>query len=423
MPNRIVKAAMTECMATSLNHPSAELISLYAHWGQTGCGALLTGNVMVDSRYMENPRNVAIELGDDGLGSEYLKRWSAAGKAGGSLMIMQVSHAGRQCPVSVNAHPIAPSAVSFASVIPGVFRAPREMTENEISEVVSRFAHVARTAKETGFDGVQVHSAHGYLISSFLSPRTNRRTDRWGGSLENRMRLLVEVVKAVRVAVGPRFAVWVKVNTSDFQKDGFSEADCLATLHALAGLGVDLVELSGGSYEFAAMMQSDKSALAKEGVRQSTLDREAFFIDFARTARKGLAGKTLPLMLTGGLRSRGAMEQCLGIVDVVGLARPLCWDLSFVRGVLAGTVDSVTPPSLAIGIKDLDAGLENLWHQRQMARIARGLKPDYSVGRLWCLTGMTVRSYILDPRKNPIRAAVWAVALAGMLFLVLEHLL
>ncbi|UPT62015.1 MAG: hypothetical protein M0D54_16765 [Hyphomonadaceae bacterium JAD_PAG50586_4] len=199
------------------------------------------------------------------------------------------------------------------------------MTDAEIADVIAGFARAARVCKETGFTGVQVHAAHGYLISQFLSPRSNQRTDQWGGALENRARLLLEVVKAARASVGAEFPVSVKLNSADFQRGGFAFEDSLQVAKWLEQAGVDLIEISGGTYEQPKLLGIEglEPPEAQRHVAASTIAREAYFVDFAKAMKAALS---TPIMVTGGLRTRAAMAEALesGAADIIGLGRPLC---------------------------------------------------------------------------------------------------
>jgi 2,4-dienoyl-CoA reductase-like NADH-dependent reductase (Old Yellow Enzyme family) len=324
LKNRLCKAALTEGIADPLNRANPRLSNLYSRWGAGGSGLLITGNVQVDRRYLERPGNMAVD-GNGGL--DALADLARAGSAGGAQVWMQINHPGRQTPIYLNPHPVAPSAVPLAfDDFNGIrFGAPRALTGAEVEDIVRRFAHVAAAARACGFTGVQVHAAHGYLLSEFLSPLANQRTDRWGGPLENRARLLLEVVRAVRAVVGPALAVSVKLNSSDFQKGGFSHEDCLRVVGWLDEAGVDLLELSGGNYEQPSMggAESDTDVLP---VKASTRAREAYFLAYAESVRRAV--RNTPLMVTGGFRSRAAMDAALaeGAADVIGLGRPLCSD-------------------------------------------------------------------------------------------------
>lgn len=336
IPNRLAKGAMTEGLATPAGVPTPELARLYRVWSEGGAGMLLTGNVMIDRDHLERPGNVIVDRAPDAAMMAALKAWAEAGTANGNHLWMQISHSGRQTQKAVNAAPKAPSAVTVG--LPGGrFGEPVPLTGDEIAALPGRFALVAAAAKDAGFTGVQIHGAHGYLLSSFLSSRTNRREDGWGGSLENRARLLLDVVRAVRAAVGPGFPVSVKLNSADFQRGGFAFEDSVAVARMLEAAGVDLLEISGGSYEQPAMMDTPGlEAADAPKVAASTTAREAYFVDFAKAMKAEL--KAMPLMVTGGFRTRGAMEHALatGAADLIGIGRPLCAAPDGCRDLLAG---------------------------------------------------------------------------------------
>jgi 2,4-dienoyl-CoA reductase-like NADH-dependent reductase (Old Yellow Enzyme family) len=352
--NRIAKAAMTEGLGDAQGRPTDRHVNLYRAWAQSGAGLLLTGNVMIDADHLERPGNVVIARDADEDMRSRLTAWSKAGTANGTQLWMQISHPGRQTPALVNPHPKAPSAVALG--LPGKqFGTPVAMTAQEVEAVVAGFVRVARVARDTGFTGVQIHAAHGYLISQFLSPRANRRTDEWGGSLENRARLLLEIVNRTRAAVGPAFPISVKLNSADFQKGGFAFEDSLAVARWLQGAGIDLIEVSGGTYEQPKMMDLDgleppetpkvavipelrepePSNVRRASVSSGTAAREAYFVDFAKAMRAELG---IPVMLTGGIRSRRAIDHALAndAADIVGLARPMCVDTDAPRRLTDG---------------------------------------------------------------------------------------
>lgn len=323
IPNRLAKAAMTEGLATAQGVPTPALERLYGLWSDGGSGLLLSGNIIVDGAHLERPGNVVIEREPDAAMREALARWARAATRNGNHFWAQISHAGRQTQKLVNPHPKAPSAVKLG--LPGgQFGDPVALTIAEIEDIVRRFAICAAAVKEAGFTGVQVHAAHGYLLSEFLSPRSNLRTDRYGGELANRARALLEVVAAVRACVGPAFPVAVKLNSADFQKGGFAFEDSLQVAAWLEATGVDLIEISGGTYEQPRLLGIEGMEEAQEQhVARSTLMREAYFVDFALAMQ---AKVSIPLMVTGGFRQRLAMEQAIeaGGADLIGLGRPLC---------------------------------------------------------------------------------------------------
>jgi len=340
LKNRISKAAMTEGLADEHNRATARHATLYRRWAEGGAGMLLTGNVMVDRRYLERPGNVVI----DGPQSEEqlaaLRAWASAARGAGADIWMQISHAGRQSPKIVATEPVAPSAVEIG--LPGgTFAKPRALLPEEIADVIDRFVHTASVAKQTGFTGVQIHAAHGYLLSEFLNPLVNQRTDEWGGSLENRARLLLRVIEAVRANVGSGYPISVKLNSSDFQKGGFGPEDSLKVAAWLNDAGVDLLEISGGSYEQPAMMDIEgMEQRYEEEKRASTRAREAYFMTYAEEIRKVAK---MPLMVTGGFRSRTGMEEALssGACDICGIARPLCVDPDAPNKLISGKVEAV----------------------------------------------------------------------------------
>jgi 2,4-dienoyl-CoA reductase-like NADH-dependent reductase (Old Yellow Enzyme family) len=311
LPNRIGKAAMEEGLAGHAQLPDDRLVSLYRRWGAGGAGLLITGNVMVHKEAMTGPRGIVL---DRDAPLESFERWAAAGKAGGAVMWMQISHPGRQVRANMPGVVWGPSAVAMdLGKHSKRFHTPKAMTPEQIEATVDRFVVAAVRAEAAGFDGVEIHGAHGYLLSQFLSPLANQRTDEWGGSLENRARMLLDVVAAVRASVSPAFAVAVKLNSADFQRGGFDADDARRVIAMLEPLGVDLVELSGGSYESPAM--SGRPADAR------TLAREAYFLDLATELA---VTSQLPLMLTGGISRRDTAEQVIaGGIDVVGMATAL----------------------------------------------------------------------------------------------------
>ena len=338
LPNRIAKAAMTEGLASPAGVPTPQLEKLYGLWSDGGAGLLLSGNIIIDGAHLERPGNVVIEREPDAVMHEALSRWAQAATRNGNHCWAQISHAGRQTQKNVNPHPKAPSAVKVG--LPGdQFGQPVAITVPEIEDLVHRFGVCAAAVKAAGFTGVQVHAAHGYLLSQFLSPRSNLRTDQYGGALANRARALLDVVKTVRAAVGPDFPVAVKLNSADFQKGGFAFADSVQVAQWLAAAGIDLLEISGGTYEQPKLLGVE--GLEEEEPQQvahSTLMREAYFVDFALAMRDKVS---IPLMVTGGFRRRAAMEQAItaGGADLIGLGRPLCVVTDAPAQLLAGQME------------------------------------------------------------------------------------
>lgn len=362
LKNRIGKAPLTEGLADPMNRATERHVRLYGKWAEGGAGVVVTGNVQIDRRYLERPGNVVI---DDNGGMDALRAYAKAGTANGTELWMQISHPGRQTPRRVCDHPVAPSAVPLA-LPASAFAPPRAMTAEEVAEVPRRFAHTASVAREAGFTGVQVHAAHGYLLSQFLTPLVNRREDRWGGALAARAALLLEVVRAIRAATAPGFCISVKLNSSDFQQGGFSNEECLQVVKWLGEASVDLIEVSGGNYEKPAMMGG--------GARESTVRREAYFLEYAQLIKRAA---TVPVMLTGGFRSKAAMEAALqdGTCDVIGLGRPMCVETDLPNRLLSGASDGA--PAYEDAIAPAKGALG--WFCLQLIRHGDGQIPDTAV--------------------------------------------
>ena len=286
LKNRFAKSAMSEALGTIDNHVTPALERLYGRWAQGGTGLLITGNIMVDRNHTGEPRNVVLE---DKRDMTLLKRWADAGQSQGNDIWVQLNHPGKQIPrMLASGDTLAPSAVPFGKELKSAFKTPRALNEDEIFDIIRRFATSAALAKEAGFTGVQIHGAHGYLVSQFLSGHHNRRNDKWGGSLENRMRFPLEIYRAIRDAVGPDYPVSIKLNSADFQRGGFTEEESMTVAETLAAEGLDLLEISGGNYENPAMAGA-------RGVRESTVKREAYFLDYAQAIRQRVS---IPLMVT-----------------------------------------------------------------------------------------------------------------------------
>jgi 2,4-dienoyl-CoA reductase-like NADH-dependent reductase (Old Yellow Enzyme family) len=389
LSNRIAKAAMTEGLGDADDRATPQHETLYRRWSRGGSGLLLTGNVMVDRRYLERPGNVVID-GNGGL--DQLRAWARAGTEKGNHLWMQICHPGRQATRMSTRQPLSPSDVQLE--LAGMFARPRPMTVDDIRDAIARYARVAGVAKETGFTGVQVHGAHGYLISQFLSPVTNQRTDEWGGSLENRARFLLEAVRAVRREVGTDYPVGVKLNSADFQKGGFTLEECVQVAGWLGDEGIDLLEISGGTYEQPRLLGHEGRVEAVEPLRRETTKRrEAYFLEYAGAIRESAR---VPLMVTGGFRTRAAMLAALeaGETHVIGLARPLCVYPELPTGLVEGSVESTEswengmrlgpgrllgPTSPIFLFKFFNVQGEVAWFYRQIVRLSRGLEPDTSL--------------------------------------------
>ena len=387
LSNRIAKAAMSEGLADANNHSTPRLERLYQRWACSGAGLLLSGNLQVDCLHLERPSNVVI----DGRGQAELARLAEAGKGEGVQFWAQISHTGRQVDSHINGAPLSSSAVDIDVIRDAgfSFATPKPMTEAEIQYAIAQFAYGARQVKKAGFDGVSLHAAHGYLISQFLSPLSNRRTDYWGGSLENRSRFLLEVIAAVRRGVGPKFPIGIKLNASDFQKGGFTNAECVELVKILNDSGLDLLELSGGSLEQPKVVGVALKEEGEDGTRASTAAREAYFVAFAGAVRKIAK---MPVMVTGGFRTVAGMVEALenGELDIVGLGRPLIADPECPRRLLAGEIARLPSPEDGLHLLHILG-----WYNIQLVRLGEGQDPDLS------LTGESaVEQFIQIESKN-----------------------
>ncbi len=389
--NRVCKAAMTERIAKGDNLAHEGHINLYDTWAGGDIGILLTGNVQVDRRCIEGPANVVIDKSNYQLQMETLKKWAEAGTKNDTQLWMQISHAGRQTPGEINPSPQAPSDIGLK--IPGrKFGIPKPMTEEEILELIERFVFTATIARETGFTGVQFHSAHGYLLSEFLSPDINTRTDAWGGSLENRTRIHLEIIKRCRAAVGNDFPISVKLNSADFQKGGFSAEESIEVAQIFENAGVDLIEISGGTYEQPKLIGVDNISINPERSeirKDSTIAREAYFLDYAARIRDTVK---MPLMVTGGFRTKQGMENALAseICQIVGVGRPLCADPHCIKKLFTGEIEKLPnfEKTLSLGpwifspnspftlIQAINAFGAMAWFYQQIKEMSKGRMPD-----------------------------------------------
>lgn len=376
--NRLAKSAMSEGFGTWDNRVTPGLVRLYERWADGGTGLCITGNVMIDRRALGEPGNVVVE---DERDIELLTAWAKGGTRNGTQLWMQINHPGKQVMRTLVSDPVAPSAIPFGKDMQAFFATPRALTEAEIEDIIQRFGRTAAIAKKAGFSGVQIHGAHGYLVSQFLSGHHNQRTDRWGGNPENRRRFVLEVFREMRANCGKNFPIGIKLNSADFQKGGFTEEESLDVIRALSEAGIDHIEISGGTYE-APIMAGAKNAFVKDSTRK----REAYFIEFAEKAR---AAVKTPLMVTGGFRSSAGMADAItgGAVDFVGIARSLAIEPDLPNRLLAGKEARHEVKTISTGIPMVDkmAMMEVMWYSRQLHRMAKGKKPRPNESGLWSL--------------------------------------
>ncbi len=370
IPNRIVKSAMSENNADAGGKPSHRIIKLYETWGKGGAGILISGNVMVDSKALGEEHNVVIE--DEKYLPE-LTSWATECQKNGSHLWMQINHPGRQAP-KFNKEVVSPSNV-LLPIMKGMFKEPRPLEEAEIWDLIERFGTTALLAKKAGFKGVQIHGAHGYLVSQFLSTRTNLREDKWGGSLENRARFAIEIYRNMRKKTGANYPIGIKINSADFQRGAFTEEESLEVIKMLTEEGMDMIEVSGGTYEKAAMMGRQ--------LKKSTQEREAYFADFIVKARKVTKA---PLLLTGGFRTLSVMAKAIENkeVDFVGIARPFAVNPFLAKELIEGKITTIRGGAVDTGIGFIDrmGFMDTTWHAENMKIMGKGKMPNPTLSPL-----------------------------------------
>ncbi|WP_281648819.1 NADH:flavin oxidoreductase/NADH oxidase family protein [Parendozoicomonas sp. Alg238-R29] len=365
--NRFFKSAMSEQLGDDNHNPRMGLATVYKRWADGGIGLNVSGNIMIDRSALGEPKNVVLDEKSD---LEAFRRWTSAATTGGAHFWAQLNHPGKQIPALLSKEPVAPSAIALGHGLEKAFNKPRALTEKEILGIIRRFATAAKLAKESGFTGVQIHGAHGYLVSQFNSARHNQRTDQWGGTMENRMRFVLEVYKAIREQVGDDFPVGIKLNSADFMKGGFTEEESMQVVKALAEAGIDLIEISGGTYENPSMMGSQK------GVKESTRRREAYFLAYAEQVRQLV---DTPLVVTGGFRSSEGMQEALdsGATDMIGLARPLAFEPDMPNKAMNNADYTIELKEPSTGFKGIDQMfvLGLVWYEQQIHLMAEGKSP------------------------------------------------
>ena len=401
--NRICKAAMEENMADAGQIPGQALVNLYEAWSNSaaetdaGPGIILTGNVMVDPTAMTGPGGVVLEARtlDDPALREKFEDWAKAGKTGGSKFVMQISHPGRQVYANMGVETVSASAtkVTLSGMADKMFAPARALTEDEIRGLIRRFAETALSAQAAGFDGVQIHGAHGYLVAQFLSPLTNFREDAWGGPLENRARFLLEIIRAIRDRVNADFIVGVKLNSADFQRGGFDIEDSERVVDWLNGEAIDFVEISGGSYESSAMMGNSEDGR----IESSTEKRELFFFDFAKRISETAK---MPLMVTGGVTKRDTAENALGEagVDMVGIARAFAYNPKLVSDWKADKSRHIKIARAEWKDKAIASLAGMAMTKQQLYRLGDGLPLKSKQNALFALLGQQIKTGKLTKR-------------------------
>ncbi len=372
LKNRIIKSAMSDSLGDGTGHPTPEQSRLYQRWANGGAAASIIGEVQYTSQFAEKPGNLVLNANAN---LAPFRELAENGSENGSLLWLQLGHAGALS-YQPTSKPKGPSALD----LPGL--RCDALTTDEIQQIPTEFARIALLAKNAGFGGVQIHAAHGFLLSQFLSPLFNKRDDEYGGSIANRMKLLLEAITATRNAVGPDFPIAVKLNSSDQLEGGLSEHESLQVVSALDQSSIDLLDISGGTYFPGAKNASDSAGSGP------------YFLSFAKRAR---ALTTKPLMLTGGFKTRAQAEYALdsGVVDVVGLARVLALDPSLPNQWMADRSPEPTFPRFT----HTPEGGVTAWYTMRLTQIASDTE-NADVGDL----DISIAEY---EKRDKARTEIW----------------
>ncbi len=305
--NRFVRSATYEAMAGLDGVVQDQLVSYMAELARGGVGLIISGHshVVKEGQALDRQMGIYADALIDGL-----QRVTAAVHENGGLIAVQLAHAGQRGVGKDEYNALGPS-----DLIHDGMKKAAAMTEDDIKRTVKAFGDAAERAVRSGFDAVQIHAAHGYLLSQFLAPCSNRRSDTYGGRVENRARLLIEVYQEVRARVGTAYPVLIKINSEDFIEDGFTVKDMITVVKMLEKLGLDGVEMSGGTFA------SGKFIPSRIGTSTS-VEKEIYYKDAARSFKKEIG---LPLILVGGFLTYASAEDVVnsGLADYVALSRPL----------------------------------------------------------------------------------------------------
>ena len=321
LKNRFVRSATAEGMTTFDGYPTRALKDLYCKLAEGEVGLIITCGACIEA-WKNYPETLGLMSPPVIYDDRYIDAWRTVVSAvheRGAKIAMQIGHLGRQdIPELRGSTPVAPSAVPIGNnrVV------PREITVHEIAEVVEKFAQACRRVKETGFDAVQFHGAHGNLINNFMSPFTNQRTDAYGGSLENRARFVVEIVQRARQLVGPAYPLMIKMNFNDFVEGGLQEDDAFHMAEIIVKAGIDCIEVSGGT------LSESMNHIAVKGI--NTEAKESYFGTYAKGLKEHVS---IPVILVGGHRTFGVTESLVGegVADFVSMSRPLIREPQLIR--------------------------------------------------------------------------------------------
>lgn len=378
LKHRLAKSAMSDSLANGQGDPTAAQIRLYERWAQGGIALSIIGEVQIDSRFPEKPGNLVLSQDSN---DQALKALTSKASIDGAHLWPQLGHAGALSHPPIS-QPKGPSALDI-----GDFHC-QGMSIDEVQQLPDLFAKAAAHAKAVGFSGVQIHAAHGFLLNQFLSPLFNRRTDGYGGSVEARCRIILDVINKVRRAVGSAFPIGIKINATDKLEGGLTQDEALEVVHLLDGTSVDLIDISGGTYFPGAKATSDASG------------KGPYFLDFARRAR---AKTTTPLMLTGGFKSRKQAADAVasGVIDVVGLGRAMVLDPCLAKTWLSGGGRNLDFPRF----ESAPRGGITAWYTMRLTALAEDQEDAFPMDLL-----SAIRDY---EDRDAVRCEMWQQKFGG----------
>ena len=362
---------MSDSLGDGAGNPTEQQIELYRRWSAGGAALCLIGEVQVDHRFPEKPGNLVLGPRSN---ESLLRRLASIGAADDAHVWPQLGHAGALAHSPI-AHPAGPSELDLEELQCAA------LSGTEVAALPAAYARAAIHAQSVGFSGVQIHAGHGFLLSQFLSPLFNQRTDRYGGSIEARCQLLVDIVQAVRGAVGPGMAVAVKINSSDQLEGGLTEQDALSAIEIISREALDLIDISGGTYFPGAPASSDRRTSGP------------YFVDFARRTK---AVTDIPVMVTGGFATRKQAADAIssGSADVVGLARSMVLEPGLATAWLTAAVGDPEFPRFA----PPPPGGVTAWYTMRLDAVSTGTDHEFDMTPAQALDAYDAR----DARRERI---------------------
>lgn len=352
LKNRLMKSAMSDSLGDGQGNPTDLQARLYERWAEGGIALSIIGEVQIDPRFPEKPGNLVL---DENANLYQLRKLTQRATIDGSHIWPQLGHAGALAHLPIS-KPQGPSALDIEGL------SCTALSRQDIENLPQKYATAALVAKRAGFTGVQIHAGHGFLLSQFLSPLFNRRTDAYGGDITQRSRLIIDVIDAIRSSVGEAFPIGIKLNSSDQLEGGLTETEALKLIEILDSTSIDLIEISAGTYFPGAKSSSDR------------LTGGAYYQAFAKTAQ---ARTSVPLVATGGYKSRLDAVNALseGAVDMVGLARALVLNPMLPNDWLGGTDETPLFPRFTTHVE----GGITAWYSMRLTAVASDCEESFDM--------------------------------------------